>query len=172
MLISELNKLLNTNYKIIAEVDRMEIFNISHGNIEQEMYIKCKKSVCGWTIYKSVRGNNYEIGTFIEEEYIICIIYVLCVKNFEGVKEDNNLKRSLRACDGENAIIEATEIIKNECELKYFSLDSIKKDAICMENVNGLYNIFYLSKDNSRINIVSDITFNRHFQLCIAILFY
>lgn len=161
MLVSELNKLLSTNYKIIAEVDSIEIFHISYRNIEQEMYIKCKKSTLGWTIYKSVRGNNYEIGTSIEEEYIICILYILCVKNFEGIKEDNNLKRRLRACDGENAIVEATEIIKSECEIKYFSLDSIKKDAICMENVNGLYNIFYLNEDNSRINIVFDATFNR-----------
>jgi hypothetical protein len=51
-------------------------------------------------------------------------------------KEDNNLKRSLRACQGENAIVQANEIIKSECELKYFSLDNPKKNAICMENVN------------------------------------
>lgn len=160
-MVSELNKLLNKNYKIIAEVDSIEIFHISYGNIEQEMYIKCKKSALGWTLYKSVRGNNYEIGTFIEEEYIICILYILCVRYFEGIKEDNNLKRRLRTCNGQNAIVEATEIIKRECEIKYFSLNSTKKDAICMENANGLYNIFYLSGDNSRVNIVSDSTFNR-----------
>jgi len=161
MLVSELNKLLNTNYKIISNGDSIEIFHTSYGNIEQEMYIKCKKSALGWNIYISVRGNNCEIGTFIDEEYIVCILYVLCVKNFEGIKEDNNLKRRLRACDGENAVVEATEIIKSKCEIKYFSLDSRKKDAICMENTNGLYNVFYLSEDNSRVNIVSDSTFNR-----------
>lgn len=161
MLVSKLNKLLNINYKIITKVDSIEIFHISYGNIEQEIYIKCKKSTLGWSIYKSVRGNNYEIGTFIDEEYIVFILYVLCVKNFEGIKEDNNLKRMLRACDGENAIVEATEIIKSECEMKYFSLDSRKKDAVCMENVNRLYNVFYLSEDNIRVNIVSNVTFNR-----------
>lgn len=161
MLVSELNKLLKINYKIITEVDSIEIFYISYGNIEQEMYIKCKKSALGWTIYKNVRGNNYEIGTFIEEEQIICIVYVLCVKNFEGIKEDNNLKRRLRGCNGEDAIVEATEIIKSECEIKYFSLDSTKKDAICMENTNELYNVFYLSQDNSKVNIICGITFNR-----------
>lgn len=160
-MVSELNKLLKINYKIVTEVDGIEIFHISCGNINQEMYIKCKKSALGWTIYKNVRGNNYEIGTFVEEEYIICILYVLCVKNFEEIKEDNNLKRRLRTCDGESAIVDATEIIKIKCETKYFSLDSTKKDAICMENTNGLYNVFYLSEDNSRVNIVSNATFNR-----------
>ncbi|GAA0086269.1 hypothetical protein UT300007_27080 [Clostridium sp. CTA-7] len=161
MLASELNKLLNTNYKVLEEADTIEIFHISYGNIEQEMYIKCKKSSLGWTIYKNVKGNNYEIGTFVEEEYAICMLYVVCIKSFEGAKEDINLKRSLRACNGENAIVQAVEIIKGECELEYFSLDISKKNTICMENVNGLYNIFYLCEDDSRINIVSDATFNR-----------
>ncbi len=89
------------------------------------------------------------------------MLYVLCIKSFEGVKVDNDLKRSLRACSGENAVTQAVEIIKGECELKYFSLDIPKKNAICMENVNGLYTIFYLGEDDSRINIVSDATFNR-----------
>jgi hypothetical protein len=160
MLKNELNKFLNANYKIVEDVESIEIFHISDGNVEQEMYIKCKKSALGWTIFKSVRGNNYKIGTFMEE-YAICITYVLCVKIFEGVKEDNNLKRSLRACQGENAIVQATEIIKSECELKYFSLDNPQKNAICMENVNELYNIFYLSEDDSRVNIVCNATFNR-----------
>lgn len=158
---NELNKLLKANYKVIEEINSIEIFYVNNGIVEQEMYIKCKKSALGWTILKSVRGNNFEIGTFVEEEYAICIIYILCVKNFEGVKENNDLKRSLRTCCGEDAIAQATEIIKEECELKYFSLDKQKKNAICMDNINELYSVFYLSEDDSRVNIVSDATFIR-----------
>jgi len=158
---NEFKKLFQKNYKVTEEINSIEIFYINCGMIEQEMYIKCKKSALGWTIFKCVRGNNFEIGTFIEEEYAICVMYVLCAKNFEGVKENNNLKRSLRTCQGENAKVQAIQIIESECELKYFSLDKPKKNAICMENVNGLYNIFYLSEDDSRVNIVSDATFNR-----------
>ena|GEM_PF-2050376 len=41
--------------------------------------------------------------------------------------------------------------------------DSYESRALAphSENAKGLYNIFYLNEDNSRINIVSDATFNR-----------
>lgn len=158
---NELKKILPINYKTIEKVDSVEIFHINYGTIEQEVYIKCKKSALGWTIFKIVRDSNFEIGTFIEEEYAICVVYVLCMKNFEEVKVNNNLKRSLRNCDGDNAKFQANEIIESECESKYFSLYKPKKNSICMENINELYNVFYLCEDNSRVDIVSDATFNR-----------
>lgn len=156
------NKLFERNYKIIKKSDGIDIFHINYdGIIEQETYIKCKQSALGWTILKSMRDNNSEIGTFAEEEYAVCIIYVLCERNFERAKENNNLKRSLRDCYGKNALAQATQIIKGECEPKYFSLDKPKNNAICMENINELYAVFYLSEDGNRVDIVSDATFGR-----------
>lgn len=161
MLVDKLKKLLSKDYKIIGDINDIEIYHISYGNIEQEVYVKCKKSVEGWTVYKVIRDNNYEIGSFIDEDYITCLIYIICIRNFEGIKENNILKRKLRTSVGENEVENAIEIIKSECDLKYFSLDNEKKDAICMECVNELYNVFYSSIEGNRVSILSNLTYNR-----------
>lgn len=161
MLVDKLKKLLSKDYKIIGDINDIEIYHISYGNIEQEVYVKCKKSVEGWTVYKVIRDNNYEIGSFIDEDYITCLIYIICIRNFEGIKENNILKRKLRTSVGENEVENAIEIIKSECDLKYFSLDNEKKDAICMECVNELYNVFYSSIEGNKVSILSNLTYNR-----------
>ncbi|GEM_PF-2853537 len=154
-------ELFQSNYRVIENTNSIDIFYMNCGIIEQEVYIKCRKSTLGWTILKSIRGNNFEIGTFSEEEYAICVLYTICVKNFEVIKVDSNVQRKLRKCEGENAKVEATKIIGSECESKYFSLDKPQKNSICMENIKELYNVFYLSEDHNKINIVSDVNFNR-----------
>ena len=71
------------------------------------------------------------------------------------------MKRKLRTSVGENEVENAIEIIKSECDLKYFSLDNEKKDAICMECVNELYNVFYSSIEGNKVSILSNLTYNR-----------
>lgn len=160
-MINELNKLLKCNYKLIEVKDGLKIYNTKNGFADPEIYIIYRKNSSEHEVLECHRGTEFKIGTFTNEKHAICAIYLYFKRTFNHSRGNNTLIDELWNYKKEEGVHGASEIIQRRCESKYFSLDKPKRNAICMENINELYNIFYIGESGKKINIVDGTSFNR-----------
>ena len=154
----KIKELLGSNYKVTEDERVLKVFHImENGMIEQEKYYKVNKYPNTYTLVEISRGNEFSIGEFNEIK-VSCILYVLCMKNFENIKMNNHIIRALRKS---NNTEEALRIIENPNEEISISFDEVIFDSICMKSNGELFNICYIDTKGGVTEIFNGISFNR-----------
>lgn len=161
-MINNIEILDSDKYKIFNIENGIELHNVEKGSIFGEIFYKLIYVNDSILIYEVSRGNEKLIGTFKEEKFAVGVLVVLCCKNYENLKQDNEILERLRGYAKENNIDLCLEILKKECGEKSYSVFSFKENAICLINENDTYNIYYKSKTDEKM-IVSGARLSRAF---------
>lgn len=157
----ELKELFGTECVITEKEDYIEFLSIKPGIVVYEIIYKCKKTDDGWTVIRCSRGSDFEIGTFLEKEYAICVSYIHYANGFLAPEMDHKFLRDLRKYKNYDELYEAYNLIETQCESKYFSRKTPKKDTVCLDYENNLFTIYYLNQDNTKLKIVECEGFSR-----------
>lgn len=165
---SELKSLLGINCKILEKPDNIKVHYIEENMMaNQENYVKCTKTELGWTVYKCSRGQDFEIGTFKEKDYALCVLYIYYASTYQEPEINHSFLRILRKYENYSEISEAYKLIETKCESKYFSKETPRKNTICLDYTNNLFTIYYLKRDNTKLKIVEC----EHFSRAICVLY-
>lgn len=143
MLIDKFSTLDTNRYKILSKGNTIEVYLIENGMLFQDKFFRMINIEKKTSIYAISRGSEQEIGVFQEETLAIAVLIILCYKNFERNQENSAIKRELRKVAEKNDIQRAIEIIKGECKDGFYSIFTLKENAICLIDNNGVYGVYY-----------------------------
>lgn len=147
-------------YKLNEVKNGLEIYHIESGMLNQEKFIRIVSNNRGFIIYLISRDNIQEIGLFAKKELAIGVIVILCHKLFERLSENNSKIRELRVAANSYDMNKIDEIIESECRKQFYSVLSLKNNAICIVKNNNSYNVYYKNLNVDK-EIVVDVGFSR-----------
>lgn len=161
-MINNIEILDSDKYKILNRENGIKVYNIQDGMTFQEKFYTLINVNDSIAIYEVSRDIEKEIGIFKDYKFAIGVLIVLCCKKFERPSENNEIIRKLRGYAEENNIELSCQILKKECDEKFYSIFSFKENAICLIKENDTYNIYYKSKTDEKI-IISATKLSRAF---------
>ncbi|HDK7156473.1 TPA: hypothetical protein PTV43_001602 [Clostridium botulinum] len=134
----------------------IKVLPLENNIVNPEIYLEIQDINKGFEVNKVVRGNKVILGVFTKKENAILCIALQCMK----WKEDQIYPQpevDIDLYEVKDTELEiADRCISKQIEKKFYNINQIKKESICLLKKNNIYKIFYVDADEKLFLINGD----------------